>query len=378
MAEFVFEDCLLKHYIRKEVWLPFCRDRLRKVRAAAPKNPRRIRYFTFCAVGALDVLLLDREKVLRRSNNDEFDTVVFFDKDREAIIETQKRIPGANGFPGDFAQIVMQGNVGDGELELQILENERDTREVRQGQMLRAQLGDFIQAFPFDVINLDVEQYLYRPREELPGVLTNAIRKIFGWQKREGLGSNKKPFKVDEFTLMFTTQVGPAGLPNQYISYLRDDCITDNLNTYEELNAPFLKKSAGDTPSDFFIKDFDGAFKLAVPKSLTELALEQDWYIDDDKGIQIFQFDRAFKGGTYRMLHMVMSVKRQEPPAEKRAPGQKVDAALIAHKNTILKLFNADVISVEAEVQGAQEAALKTDLQRLFTHRERYYKAPVA
>ena len=84
---FAFEDCLLKHYIRKEVWLPFCRDRLRKIRAATPKNPRRLRYFTFCAVGALDVLLLDREKVIRKSTTDEFDTVFFFDKSEEAIVE---------------------------------------------------------------------------------------------------------------------------------------------------------------------------------------------------------------------------------------------------------------------------------------------------
>ena len=174
-----------------------------------------MRYFTFCAVGALDLLLLDREKVLRRSSNDEFDTVFFFDKDRELIIETQKRIPGANGFPGDFAKVVMQANVGDEQLELQILTDERDTREVRQNQMQRAQLGDFIEFFPFDVVNLDVEQYLYRSKEQLPGILTNAIRKIFDWQKREGIGSNKKPFTLNEFTLMFTTQVGPTGSPER-------------------------------------------------------------------------------------------------------------------------------------------------------------------
>ena len=324
----------------------------------------------------LDVLLLDRERVIRRSINDEFDTVFFFDRDREAIIETQKRIPGANGFPGDFAQIVMQADLGDEELELQILANERDTREVRQKQMQRAQLGDFIDSFPFDVVNLDVEQYLYRPKEQLPGILTNAIRKIFTWQKREGIGSNRKSFTVNEFTLMFTTQVGPPGLPDSYISYLRDDCIGTNLANFAELNAPFMEKSRGRSPAEFFADDFDGAFKLAVPKSLTELALEQDWYIDDHKGIQVFQFDRSFTSGTYRMLHMAMAVKRQQPPEERRAPGQKVPAALGSHKNTIVKLFDADVISVETVVQGAMEAELRADLQNLFNYRERYYRPP--
>lgn len=375
MPEFVFEDCLLKHYIRKEVWLPFCRQRLRKIRASASKNPRRLRYFTFCAVGALDVLLLDREKVIRRSSNDEFDTVFFFDKDRESVVETQKRIPGANGFPGDFARVVTQAEVEDEDLQLQILANERDTREVRQKQLQRAQLGDFITSFPFDVVNLDVEQYLYRPKEQLPGILTNAIRRILAWQKRQGMGSNKQPFTLDEFTLMFTTRVGPAGLPEDYVAYLRDHCIATNLQTFAELKSPFLRKSAGRSPADFFADDFDGAFKLAVPKSLSELALEQDWYIDDENGILLFQFDRRFVDGTYRMLHMAMTVKRQQPPAEQRAPGQKSQSAQSSHKQTILKLFGTDVVPVEPLVQGELEAELKVDLQKLFKHRERYYNS---
>lgn len=371
---FAFETCLLKHYVRKEVWLPFCRDRLKKIRASAPKNPRRLRYFTFCAVGALDVLLLDREKVIRKSNSDEFDTVFFFDKNREAIAETQKRIPGAVGFPGDFVEIVLQATDGDGDLGLHILSNERDTREERQRQMRRAQLGSFIESFPFDVVNLDVEQYLFRSKEQLPGVLTNAIRRILEWQRRQGVGSNGKAFGLDEFTLMFTTQVGPTGLSDAYISYLRDDCIAANLAMHPELQEPFLRKSKGQNPNEFFASDFDGAFKLAVPKSLSEMALEQDWVVDHDKGIQVYQFDRPSIQGPYRMLHMAMVLKRQQPPREQRAPGQKAPAALTSHKDAIVKLFSQDIVSVEDRVTGAKEIELQADLEKLFRHRDRYYK----
>ncbi|MEJ0041969.1 MAG: hypothetical protein WDM81_07040 [Rhizomicrobium sp.] len=73
-----------------------------------------MRYFTFCAVGALDVLLLDREKVIRRSKNKEFDTVYFFDRDEDAIVETRKRIPGAIGFPGDFVKVILDTPDGEG------------------------------------------------------------------------------------------------------------------------------------------------------------------------------------------------------------------------------------------------------------------------
>ena len=52
---------------------------------------------------------------------------------------------------------------------------------------------------------------------------------------------------------------------------------------------------------------------MAVPKSLIELALEKDWYIDGQEGVQVYQFDRQSKNGPYRMLHMVMTVCRQVP-----------------------------------------------------------------
>jgi hypothetical protein len=293
--------------------------------------------------------------VIRKSSNDEFDTVFFFDKSKEAVIETQKRIPGANGFPGDFVEIVLQAADGDAELGLHILTDARDTREVRQKQMRKAQLGALIESFPYDVVNLDVEQYLFHPKERLPGVLTNAMRRMLEWQRREGIGPNGKPFTLDEFTLMFTTQVGPTGLPDEYMSYLREHCLVNNLAAHQELNNPFLKKSNGKNPTQFFQDDFDGAFKLAVPKGLSELALEQDWFIDDARGIKVYQFDRPFAGGTYRMLHMAMAVKRQAPPREQRAPGQQAAAALGAHKNTIIKIFDEDVVAVESLVAGKLE-----------------------
>lgn len=376
MSDFAFEDCLLKHYIRKEVWVPFCRERLKKIRAAAKKEKqaRRLRYFTFCAVGALDVLLLDRERIIRRSSNDEFDTVFFFDTNEESVIETRKRIPGANGFPGDFSDIVLQAIDGDEDLDLSIPRDAPDTKDTRQGQMKKAQLGAFIKSFPFDVVNLDVEQYLYKPKEHLPGVLTNAIRRILEWQRRKGAASNGKPFALDGFTLMFTTRVGPPGLPKDYIRYLRDDCIQRNLNDYDDLKGPFLKKSNGRNPTQFFADDFAGAFKLSVPKSLSELALEQDWYIDDDKGVEVYQFDRAMKDGSYTMLHMAMAMMRQHPPKEKRAPGQQSDGALSAHKKTILKIFDEDIIAVEKLVVGEKKTDLQADLEKLFKYREKFYK----
>src|SRR5947208_3335999 len=109
MAEslFKYELDLPKHHIRLEGWLPRCKGRLETVRAASASGDlRRLRYFTFCAVGAIDVLMLDVAKVFGASERG-FSNVCFFDRNSDLIRETQKRIPGAIGFPGDFVETVL-------------------------------------------------------------------------------------------------------------------------------------------------------------------------------------------------------------------------------------------------------------------------------
>src|SRR5260370_24811337 len=94
---FRYEDDLLKHHVRLMGWLPLCKKRLDYIRAAgSPNSLRRLRYFTFCAVGAVDVLMLDVEKVIRVSKEGLFDTVTFFYRDPGSVSETLKRIPVAN------------------------------------------------------------------------------------------------------------------------------------------------------------------------------------------------------------------------------------------------------------------------------------------
>src|SRR5436305_14769112 len=106
---FKYETCLLKHHVRTNVWLPMAKARLKAIRAGTTKTTakRRLRYFTFCAVGAIDVLMLDLAQVVRRSDTGRFDTIFFFDKDQEHVAETTRRIPGAIGFVGDFVDTVL-------------------------------------------------------------------------------------------------------------------------------------------------------------------------------------------------------------------------------------------------------------------------------
>ncbi len=163
---FKYEDCPLKHHIRKEAWLPLCKNRQRLVRQGRTKatRDRRLHYFTFCAVGAMDVLMLDVEKVIRPSN-DRFDTVCFFDVNEEYVNETQKSIPGAIGFPGDFVEIVCaddpeEGNLIDDLAALSSATDAEDTLATEKQQACLAKRRKFMLQFPFDIstVRLKLEQ----------------------------------------------------------------------------------------------------------------------------------------------------------------------------------------------------------------------------
>ncbi|MBV9377240.1 MAG: hypothetical protein JO320_19685, partial [Alphaproteobacteria bacterium] len=210
-------------------------------------------------------------------------------------------------------------------------------------------------------------------KEQLPGRLTAAMRLLFEMQMRPGLDRRGRQYTVDEFTLMFTTQVGPPNLPDEYLSYLRDSCVKRNLDRYEDLREPFSVNPNGRDVGAFFREDFDGAFKLAIPKSLSELAWERDWVIDSARGIEVFEFIRDWIAGTYCMLHMAMTVRRQAPPRERRGPGQTSPAAEAEHRKVINRIFTEQVVAVENVVVGSLKCDLEDDLLRLFEYRRRYY-----
>lgn len=179
---FKFEDDLLKHHVRTNGWLPRCKHRHTQInRDVSPTKKRRLRYFTFCAVGAVDVLMLDVARLIRSSDRQDFGTVVFFDRDRECVDETQKRIPGATGYPGDFVDVVLAvDNQEDAFLPgfkaLDPPPEAPDERATRDKQTLLAQRREFIGDFPFDVVNLDLEEFAFKPKDVPPGNLVRARR----------------------------------------------------------------------------------------------------------------------------------------------------------------------------------------------------------
>jgi hypothetical protein len=376
-GSFKYETCLLKHHVRTTVWLPMAKERLGIIRATAKseKAKRRLRYFTFCAVGAIDVLMLDLAHVVRRSDTGRFDTIFFFDKDQEHVAETMRRIPGAIGFVGDFVDTVLladpdEATVVDSFDALEPPPTEFDELATREKQRHIAERREFIRSFPFDVLNLDLEEFLFKDRDEYPGRLLNALRKIFAWQRRPLVRPKHADVFLDSFTLFFTTQVGPPNLSNDYKERLEGN-LTTNIAADSMLRDLLKDRTGDDDVPSIRGKDFDLFFKLAMPKMLAATLLEADWYVDPEAGISVVEFERESKDGPYKMLHLAMHVRRQDPPLERRGPREDAPAAADAYRIVVRRIISQpeEVISI----QSIDTSKLKASLAEVFERRRSYY-----
>lgn len=380
METFKYERDLLKHFIRTDGWLPLCKQRRRKIRyKVAAKNLRALRYFTFCAVGAIDVLMLDVHNILNPTDRG-FETVVFFDKDQESVIETQTRIPGSIGFVGDFVKLVTALDSDDGPDIERLIEGEgadflaspeaeQDTAAVRGEARDREQLRQFFERFPFDVINLDLEEYVFKPSEELPGRLIKAFRRILTWQQRPVKISEHNQKLLDGFSLMFTTKIGPRNLPEDYLARLQNR-VHENLQRDNDLNGILQGRAGTADVAALREGNFELFFKLAIPKLLAHTLMAQDWYIDPDRAITIYEFERTFEGGSYKMLHIVMDIKRHVPPRHQRLDGEHSPVAAEAYQNVIRRLFQqAEIVVAEDRLD---QVALKASLDEIIKRGDKY------
>ncbi len=371
---FAYEDDLLKHHIRKNVWLPLCLERHKSLNEGIKADRRRrLKYFTFCAIGAIDVFMLLLEKVIKKSKQDRFDTVVFFERDELAVIETEKRIPGATGFPGDFVEIVIMEDPGNPDEDaLDAPNDQEDSLVVRDQKRKLAQRRQFVECFPFDVINLDLQDFLFKPKDEIPGKLINAMRNIFEWQKlavhkRNGARSTNR---LTEFSFMFTTRIGPPNMTDTYKEMLIA-CLESNIARDPELGGQLTERFGTADPRQVLAGSFEAFFKVAMPKILVSLVDEGDWYVDPNSGVKIFEFERHDGNGPYKMLHLVANIKRKIPPAEKRAPGTSSAVAQAAYRTVVQRIVSVPEVTVTLDT--VDENDLNAHLGKIKSLRAEHY-----
>ena len=357
---FKYQNDPLKHHIRLTGWLPLCRCRHRALQARNAKRRRRLRYFTFCAVGAVDVLMLDVASVIKRSRTDRFDTVYFFDRTPELVAETQDRIPGSHGFAGDFVKTVLSDEpTGDVQF-LGAIINDADTLETREKQRERQRQADFRDSFPFDVINLDLQDFVFKENDPFPGRIINALRKVLEWQ-RTPLKIGTQLERLDSFSLLFTTRIGPTELRDDYEQMLSTE-LDSNIAHDDSLIRDILERTGAETVAALKDEAFETFFELGVPKVLAKVLMEQDWYVDTKQGIKTFKFTRNTGENSYDILHYAMDVCRQSPSRENRAPGTDAPAAKEAYRAVSKQIFSrpAEVVTLDSIDGDAIAASLKT------------------
>jgi hypothetical protein len=380
MTGFKYERCLLKHHVRTEAWLTACRQRLVLVRdGRAESDQRRLRYFTFCAENAVDVLMLDVARIVRPSTAGRFDTVFFFNRSEESVGETRKSIPGAIGFPGDFVKVVLVNDPLESDVVAEGVTEDfssglpaepADTKGTRE-QITRIQTHrDFVASFPFDVMNLDLEGYLFKPSDTIPGDLLRAFRKTFEWQRRPLNEHGRIATAIDAFTLFFTARIGPVNMGSAFDTMLRDS-LDSNVARSPDLLGLLEQRTGATGVAALKEANFDAFFRLATPKVLAQLLMETDWYIDPERGIDVYEFERKIEGGgQYRMLHFVMDVRRHVPPQENRAPGASSAVAGAAYAEVVKGLFERPEKKVSAE--DIDIPSLEASLAKIDGRRKKY------
>ncbi|HLO99891.1 MAG TPA: hypothetical protein VK171_14950 [Fimbriimonas sp.] len=293
------------------------------------------------------MLLIEHGIIKANSNSGDFDTVTFFDLDEQRVAQTRKVVPNAVGFPARFEKVmtVMPRAAPSNRID-------DEDRAARDDERFRSIQQDFFEKFPFDVINLDLCGHVFKPSDQFPGQVVNAMRRVFELQRSDLIhaGSNRGP--IDGFTLMFTTEIGPTNLDTAHLDQL-EKCLQDNLEEDTNLVALLAERAGTSCVKEIRDSSRDLFFEISVPKLVLRYLHEEDWVVEKERGIHVYKFDRPAGASkpAYSMLHFVAHITRQMPSRLHRA-GVPSASTKESYSSVVTKLFARKPVEVtEAQVE---------------------------
>lgn len=264
-----YDTDLVKHYVRLVGWLPAIRHR------AARVGERNLRYLTFCAAKAIDVFLLEMEDLISRDpETGRLIDIYYCEREAEDFASIATLIgSAAQGFLGDFADIVLFQTPP--ELENANLDEldhlPRDS--IRRHQLhLKDSNNRLRDAFPFDVINLDVSGVLFPPNDPPVSRLFNSIRIVLDWQSDAML--NGVP--LTEFTLFVTSRVASEEMHPEALDML-EEILERNIELHEMYREEFLRKYPVGTARGLRQAEFEDFFVSGVCKVIIDEAIRRNW-----------------------------------------------------------------------------------------------------
>ncbi len=301
-----YETDVIKHYVRLNGWLPSCRRRKTKVKR------RPFRYFTFCAASAVDVFMLERDGILKRTQEGLLEATYFCEQDAEQFEEIVNLIgTRGQGLLGKFEEIVLFKETSETNGRTYLDPGpDKITDILRRQLQLKDKHQQLVAAFPFDVINLDATGTLFPPRQGPVSDLINSIFTILKWQAEKLLPSGNV---VNEFTLLLTVQVdesaGNVGAIDQLC-----ELVQHNLDQRPEFLSRWIEEFAEVTPGNLAQQDFVRFFTIALPKLLIEHGLSLAWDVTSD-GRLLYQRTRG--QNTYTMMCEVLTFMRLSSPPKR-------------------------------------------------------------
>ena len=305
-----FETDPLKHYVRKYGWLPAAKEQTRTIKNRSKRIP--LRYFTFCAAGAMDVFMLEREGILKRSEEmGRLEGVYFCEENDEnfGIIADLIGKP-ENGFLGTFEDIVLfeDDEETDGkELKDELESSDAYSDEVREKLGYKDTHYRLREAFPFDIINLDVCGAMFPPKEGIMAPLLESIIQILEWQTKSKFPINDQECK--QFTLFLTSHISQNQINNTAIQQLTDLVIGNMRNL--DFQEAFIKRYKHDQVQKLISQDFADFFCLALPKFIIQRALyNHGWEVTPGPTYLFHRDNKWDKNKPYQIMHAISVYKR--------------------------------------------------------------------
>ena len=184
--------------------LTAARQQKQAIKRRSKKIP--LRYFTFCAKNAIDIFMLEREGILKRSEETGPMEGVYFCEKKERDFEKIEKLIGLpqRGFRGSFEDIVLFKD--DEKTEGKKLEDELEsdgyyTPDIREKLRYKETHHRLREAFPFDIINLDVSDVMFPTGKEMIGPLLESIIRILEWQQIQNFLSTSVSVSNSRYSL---------------------------------------------------------------------------------------------------------------------------------------------------------------------------------
>ncbi len=307
MCRINFETDLLKHYVRRNGWLNAVKLQKNAIRKRSKKIP--LRYFTFCAADAIDVFMLEREGILKRSEETgRLEGVYFCEKDPESFGIIADLIGSPDqGFRGAFEKIVLFEE--DQETMGKTSEDESFyPSEIREKLSYKDAHRRLRKAFPFDIINLDVCGVTFPLKKGIIRPLIEAITQILEWQTEPEVSSDERECK--KFTLFLTSHIDPSLTDRSAIHQLESRVI-ENICTNTSFQAAFVRQYGHTHVNQLVDEDFPEFFSVALPKYMIyKASSDLGWKVTCGPTYLYNRHDRWVENKRYQILHTVSIYER--------------------------------------------------------------------